>query len=60
MNLGRAMHHTLDKWVEMNRVYNQHRMEMERRNAETMADMAKSFRSFSQALLNFSVAPTEQ
>lgn len=52
--MAQGIQQSIDKWVDTNRIYNRHRMDMERQNAESMAVIASSLRTFSQAILNFS------
>lgn len=54
MNLATNIQQSVELWVDSNRAYNTHRMEMERQNADSLAVIAASLRTFSQAILNYS------
>lgn len=54
INLADNIQQSIEKWAESNRVYNTHRMAMDRQNAESLAVIASSLSTFSQAILNLS------
>lgn len=60
VGLAQTIQQSVDKYVETNRIYNRHRMEMDRQNAQSMAVIASSLKTFTQAILNFSQQPNNR